>query len=564
MPDLKLLRIEEGDSQKNLVDKVNYNFSGILSFGGGPYGRIGKKGPQGDPGQKGPTGSYGDMGIRGTMWSIGPTQPSSGSINGDFWIDSMNYNRVYQYTGNSWNYYNLSISSQDLFRVFGPIGTTNKSGYYIASTTPENYNFVLSDNNFSSVDPGPKLYNPEYSKLLISIDSSVTGRKILEFTKSDYSGISSFYKKTPIFYWSAGATSSRGDYGLNFSSPDGFFNDLPNSKLGFSSGATASFNSTGLNVNLNTNPMTVSAGGDLIIDLNNSSTASFSTGNINYSLNKFSLPVRTYFYSSVSYTNPPIWAKTTTPGTSNFRHYSNIPSNRNSYLLNASDTTNGINVISVYANGDILYNKRIDSIQTSKSVTNGTTGAVNGVNVYWVPIIPSIGITGPASSNSVTCNNGVDFIFDPTNYNGDGSHNIGICLWTPSQPGGTDANRGWLNLLNDHECLTITVRTAKSNQYFRYLGLNTSGDQNYLPVGVTSSDFEGNGQFVDLSNTQTAGASSVDFTIMNITGTGASGSSYRWFKVYYSAYGGNIGGGSTGNEDYTKCGVLYTYNSTPY
>jgi len=40
---------------------------------------------------------------------------------------------------------------------------------------------------------------------------------------------------------------------------------------------------------------------------------------------------------------------------------------------------------------------------------------------------------------------------------------------------------------------------------------------------------------------------------MNIAGTGATSASRRWFKVYYSAYGGNI----VGNE----CGVMYTANS---
>jgi len=563
MPDLKLLRIEEGDSQKNFVDKVNYNFSGILSFGGGPYGRIGHKGPQGDQGQKGPTGSYGDMGLRGTSWTVGPTQPSIGVISGDLWIDTLSYNKVYQYSGTTWNYYNVNISAQDLFRVFGPIGTSNKSGYYITSTTPENYNLVLSDKRFDNT-ASPSVYNPEYSKVVVATDSTVSSRKILEFTKSDYSGTSSFYSKTPRFYWNSGATASRGNYGLIFSSSDGFFMDMPGSKLGFYTGATASFNSTGFNLNLNLNPMSVSVGGDLIIDLTPNGIASFSSGNIGYSGNQFSLPIRTYFYSSGSDSNPPIWVKTTVPGASNFRHFSNVPSNRSSYLLNATDTTNNLNVLSVYGNGDVLYNKRIDSIQSSRSISNTTTGSVNGTNVYWVPIVPSVGISGPVSTNSLACSNGVDFVFDPTNYNGDGSHNIGICLWTPAQPGGTGANQGWLNLLDDHECLTITVRTAKSNQYFRYLGLNTTGDQNYLPVGVTSSDNEGNGQFVDLSGVQSAGASSVDFTIMNITGTGASGSSYRWFKVYYSAYGGNLGGGAPGFEDYTRCGVLYTYNSTPY
>jgi len=41
MPDLKLVRIENGDSQKVFIDKINQNFNNILGFGGGPYGKVG-------------------------------------------------------------------------------------------------------------------------------------------------------------------------------------------------------------------------------------------------------------------------------------------------------------------------------------------------------------------------------------------------------------------------------------------------------------------------------------------------------------------------------------------
>ena len=47
MKELKLLLLEKGDSQKNLVDKANFNFSQIISFEGGPYGKIGPEGKTG-------------------------------------------------------------------------------------------------------------------------------------------------------------------------------------------------------------------------------------------------------------------------------------------------------------------------------------------------------------------------------------------------------------------------------------------------------------------------------------------------------------------------------------
>jgi len=239
MPDLKLLKIEDGDSQKNLVDKINSNFSNIIVFGGGPYGKLGKAGQQGNPGPAGPRGSYGDPGQRGTIWSIGPTPPNN-PIVGDFWIDVLSYNKIYTYNGDSWSEYGVTIAGTGILRIFGPLknslGLSLQSGYFIGSNLPGDYTFVLNDASFNS--PGletlNKSYNPQSSKLVIStnftqglVDSNrISERKILEFTKSEYSGLSSFNSRNPIFYWNQGATSDRGQYGLNFRSNDGFYVNL--------------------------------------------------------------------------------------------------------------------------------------------------------------------------------------------------------------------------------------------------------------------------------------------------------------------------------------------------
>jgi hypothetical protein len=115
MPDLKLLRIEEGDNQKVLVDKANSNFSDILTFGGGPYGKIGDLGPQGESGKTGPVGSYGDPGSRGSLWTIGATDPGqTGYINNDFWLNTEagSGNQIYQYSSSGWSQYGFGILSQ--------------------------------------------------------------------------------------------------------------------------------------------------------------------------------------------------------------------------------------------------------------------------------------------------------------------------------------------------------------------------------------------------------------------------------------------------------------------
>ena len=113
MAELKLLRIDEGDSQKNLTDKVNSNFSNLILFGGGPYGRLGGQGPEGAKGSIGPKGSYGDLGGRGTIWTVGPCQPTpTSAVNDDFWLNTDNANTVYQFdsTG-AWSLYGFNLKA---------------------------------------------------------------------------------------------------------------------------------------------------------------------------------------------------------------------------------------------------------------------------------------------------------------------------------------------------------------------------------------------------------------------------------------------------------------------
>ncbi len=583
MPDLKLLRIEDGDSQKNFVDKINSNFSNTVDFGGGPYGKIGPIGPQGEQGSVGPTGSYGDPGQRGNIWTVGPTQPSvSNSILGDFWIDTSNFNSVYVFnSSNVWESYGFSMASQDLFRIYGPLrtssGMSTKSGYFISSLTPEDYTVVLSDSNFDDSPSGTSKYtfNPQYSKFVISTNSIYEGRKIIEFTKGVYSSDKSFYSKTPGFIWTSGATADRGSYGLTLSAQGGLFLDVPNSNLNLSS-VTKDFTikSEGFNLNMPSgNPFSLNSRfGNIVLDITNSKTLTFSTSNISYINNRFVFGVPLSFYSSPSESNSPVWIQTTVPGASNFRHRSSVGSSRNYSIFSVYGIATTVQtVMDLKSTGELYYNRRVDAVQAAQSPVN-TTGATayigsspgTATTVYWIPVLPTVALTSAASSASVKANTGVDFVIDPSYYNGDGSHDVGISLWTPAATGST-GYLGWLNLVAPNESMTIRVRTAKPNQYFRFLGLNTDSSQTTAPNGTYSNPV-GNGQFVDVSGSTSRGASSVDFTIVNIDGPGATGSGSRWFKVYYSAYGGNLGVNvSSGyGKDTVKCGILYTYNSMPY
>jgi len=606
MPDLKLLKIEDGDSQKNLVDKINSNFSNIIVFGGGPYGKLGKVGQQGNPGPAGPKGSYGDPGQRGTIWSIGPTTPSN-PIVGDFWIDVLSYNKVYTYNGDSWLAYGVTIAGTGIFRTFGPLnnslGLPLQNGYFIGSNSPGDYTFVLNDATFNSSGLGTlnKSYNPQSSKLVVSTNftqgvvnsNRISERKILEFTKSAYSGLSSFNSKNPIFYWNQGATADRGQYGLNLRSNDGFYINLlgdlnttsrNDSYLTYSNGLTINTSSTS-SFSINTSLLNVQLPGKkLWISSSNFTNRRYLTqSSLSASEDRFfasnnRLDLRTY----ANPTQPTLSLVTTSANDNGLAYYLGVSSNRSSKHLSINDTFNSIDLLKVFANGDFYYARRTDNIQYPTQITLSATGNIENTSggspemVYWIPVIPSIAADGLVSRyNGLFCSSGVDFVIDPMQANP--SVNIGLSLWTPaSGPNSTlgSSNKGWLSLLDSYESITFRVRikgaTGGAQKYFRFIGLNTTSLSNGVPNGQYST-LVGGGQYVDLaginsSNAIARGADTVEFTIVNLSGTTARAYNTRWFKVYYSAWGGNLGSVQNSTLDYsslwTVSGTLYTYGSS--
>jgi len=603
MSDIKLLRIEGGDSQKELIDKVNSNFLNLISFGGGPYGKVGKRGPQGNKGITGPRGSFGDMGQRGNIWSVTGTEPSSGQIDGDFWMDTSDFNKVYQYASGSWELYGSSITSQDLFRIAGPLrtstGISSKYSYSISALDPINYTFVLSDNNFDSSPSGNSKFrfNPQYSKFVISTNSNLIGRKIIEFTKSEYSGIFSFYSKTPGFLFTNPI-----DYSLTLTSPDGLF--LETSRLGLSSVAGISINSNGININTSSlSPLSItSSSGNVIFDFSTGGTGYFSTSNISYGGSFFSMPVSLRFNSESSDLNSPLWISATGTGASNLRHRTSSSSSPNYSLFrgvqeNPPTVISGLpvpvlptTIVEVFGDGTLYYDKKVDSFMPPSGVIGSTSPAssttvpvgspLTPVSVNWYTIVPAVSLGSSLASNQSAFNNGIDIVLDPPiikSFTAD----IGISLWTENN-GPTGNNGGWLSLLEPNESLTIRIKLTRRSDLnrIRFLGLNT-GNQNSLPYSgpgiypAGPESYTGNPQFVDLIQgnstaipTVDQGAIGVEFTIMNIAESGATAGS-RWFKVFYSAWG-NMDQvnfptyGLRARYASVVCGYLCDANSMPY
>jgi len=192
----------------------------------------------------------------------------------------------------------------------------------------------------------------------------------------------------------------------------------------------------------------------------------------------------------------------------------------------------------------------VNTIQNNQNLSSTVNSTVGGVSIDWVTLIPTVAAS-VGSGNYIWVNRGSDISISksvvPTTQRG-------VCLWTPAT-GGTAGiyNKGWLNLLENGESINLRVHANNAGStadVFRYVGLNTSESQGLAPNNTTSNNYS----YADLSGSSFVGASTIDFTIVNIQGAGGTSGSRRWFKVYYSAWGGGLTG--------AKCGVLSTYNAT--
>lgn len=215
--DLRIENINRGDSQSDLTNKLNYNFSQITSNLGGASGKTGELGAAGDSGLTGPTGPIGKRGTRGNIWKVSGTQPSSDIIEGDYWVDTANDCEVKRYqlsSGSlSWVSQNFLLSQAGVFEIDGTtVGLTSglpNQAYVQNLFFPEKNTLILTDGVTGDVK------NPQLSKIVVG----ATGvNPLIEFSKVEYQGSSNFYSKSPKFSWSS---STPTQYDLSFLDTDG-------------------------------------------------------------------------------------------------------------------------------------------------------------------------------------------------------------------------------------------------------------------------------------------------------------------------------------------------------
>lgn len=269
MPNLVIVNLNAGDTQEDLIAKINQNFDSVVAAGGGPQGPDGPAGDQGPIGPIGPKGDQGVPGARGTRWFISATDPAIGATSGssvllgDYWVDTSSDKEVYIYGTGGFVSTGTSLQAEDVFvsipNIVGPGSITTKSAIVQASPFPDSGTFVLSDSTLAASSA-----NPNYSKFLISTNSS-DGFPILEFGKSDAPNIGTpaDYNKHPFFAWKSPNVS---DYGVRFV--------VPGDLLDVIAGQNLTLQSTSGNVNISgvstsifaSNIMTLKSGSSMILD----------------------------------------------------------------------------------------------------------------------------------------------------------------------------------------------------------------------------------------------------------------------------------------------------------
>jgi len=538
MEELKLLLLEKGDSQKNLVDKANFNFSQVLSFEGGPYGKLGPQGRTGNSGSKGPTGSFGPQGERGNIWTVITTPPAN-PLNGDYWMNpnSNNEIRIYNSSTGVWDLYPININGLDIFREFGPLqtqsGASSKNGYFISLPYPDLNTFVLSDSYITS---GSSIANPQYTKMVISTNAQMTERRLLEFTKGPYHG-TSFNQETPSFFWTTGPIFSNGHYGLGFLCPQ---------TLGFNLGGDLNLKSLSGSILLKSGPYFPSSPVTIDSYINGTYYLNSYFGNLNMNVGSGGSGYLLFESQNINFPNQAsntINTSTTldiiTTGTTgsqpSLNLISNLPIVGNLYykmdeiypstrsgstLFKATNSTT--NILEISGKGDFKVDKIMYPLHPLEDPTEVVSG---GFGITWF----SPAISGTPGGTGFNACRGVDYYMVPT------TATSGVLYLYTSSTGG-----GWLDLIEENEYMDFRVHSSSPSKGFTIIGIDASPQTGQLSFVGGFSDY----------------CTSVEFNVINISKT-SSGTSPtdRWFKVLAKAYGGTL--------SKPFCTEFYTAGSTP-
>ena len=510
MPVTNIQSLNYGDSQSQIIDKINHNFDEIIEGHGGTQGITGPTGSDGPAGSRGPVGSIGATGVRGTRWFVDFTQPSgtyNTVVEGDFWIDSAN-GSIYTFTESGWVSTGYTLASGgNIFKEEDSYFSSGGTGSAILfdQTLPQNYLFIIADKV-----PESGILNENLSKFVISTDTTINDAPLLEFSKSNIeSGAVSDYSQHPIFRWK---NFQANDNSLVLEIPGGSF------VIGASGGFQSTFDT--LNVKASTSA-TISYGttsGSGIFstggfDLNSNSEFRIKSSFINITGGSGYISAPVNLTASLTSTTPSVY--TFSGGTAGFR------TSRNADTFNTlSHSTYAVSLESssdkeffIDTKGKIKT-KKAETLLSYVSTTPGATSTVATSSVNWY-LISRTGTT----VNSSVLEGGNTVVVNPvvptSGYVGIGIYSDSLYSWA-GPTGGLDL--GQSIDVNVHYSATSIVPGFSDG--FRYIGKGaTSGNV----TNVVSLPFP---------------ATNVDFTLARGVTSGS-------MTVFYRAYGSAGGSGGS-------------------
>ena len=376
MPNLTIINLTPGDTQEDLVNKINQNFGSIVANGGGPQGPDGSQGDQGSVGPAGPMGDQGVPGERGTRWFLSSTEPIGGTagvgiVVGDYWVDTDDSKEVYIYATGGWASTGENLQAQSPFTtlsgIVGSTGATSKNAIVQSSFTPNLNTFVFSDAVTNQVSA-----NPTYAKFLIATQAT-NGFPLLEFAKSNLaSGLPADYNRHPFFAWK---NPSASDYGLRFVVPGDLLDIVAGGNLTLQS-TSGNITITGVSASLSaTNSMTFTSSGNLNLNTG-SSNLLFSSNQFSLSAASASFGVPVTVTSSFGGASMVSLSNTSTGGGLNVNLSGTASTSR--YLANFS--ASGTSKFYVRSDGKVKFDKTNFAYSTYTAST--ATYAVASKNYY--------------------------------------------------------------------------------------------------------------------------------------------------------------------------------------
>lgn len=505
MSELKLNRLNIGDSQVTLIGKINQNFREVISFFGGPFGKNGVIGNPGPIGPIGPTGPKGMRGERGSFWFFSISSPSTGpgqAIVGDYWVNVLDNNSIYQLTpDDNWEYQNINLKSSTQFtRLSNISGPMVMDAIVQSSANPETNNFSLN-----SIPGSSTTINPQYSRVFLETNPGLTSgsfdqtkQPLVEFTKTLPLGSTGNSSNSALLQWDT--TSNQ--YGISFHQRRG-----------------------GIDLDFPAGIELLSASGSFIgesyrdsVSINSSSSDFFFDGSFSWFdqdtskktlrilSNNFRLdlspdysilnsPIYSYYndtISGVSSTNRfgtnitnTIPASNSIPGGGNLEMNVNISSGAgllwkgNYPAITTKSSGNSIttsyeDTLKLTSAGELKMTREIRFGNDTTKNSPVSHGSYSGTTYYWLGVVPSQHtVTSMTSAERIDWD-GEEIIVVETS----SAQDIGLYL------------QGYLasNYYSSDRALRIRVIMGTSGKYFKAVGIGTFYSGSFYPVPTITSN----------------------------------------------------------------------------